>query len=269
MSTTSQRDAELLAVGKQCSHSSCNLVDFLPFKCHHCQDSFCQEHFKVDDHKCPKYDESQHNRVAPNCPLCNIPIAFRQGQDPNVRMDQHLETECSVTTGRVKSKSTPVCARPTCKKVLFSPIRCDKCRQQFCPAHRFPGDHTCASQTASSTAQSNMYSRFEATSKGLAAKASAAASSAASSAAKKSPTTAKPIAKASSAPAAGSSTTSNAGPKLPFAKMKTNSRAKAERESRLKAMRARAQKGLLSDEQLVILEAEEAAAKDGKDCIVM
>ena len=143
-SSAQDRDNQLLEVGKQCSHPSCLLVDFLPFKCHHCELSFCQDHFKVDAHKCPKYDESKYNRVAPNCmsdliirtliyitfffllgPLCNIPVAVRSGQDPNVRMDIHLDQECSVVTGKVKSKSTPVCARGNCKKVLFSPIRCD------------------------------------------------------------------------------------------------------------------------------------------------
>ena len=58
-------------------------------------------------------------------PLCNIPVAVRPGQDPNVRMDMHLEKECSVVTGKIKSKSTPTCARGNCKKVLFSPINCD------------------------------------------------------------------------------------------------------------------------------------------------
>jgi hypothetical protein len=101
-------------------------------------------------------------------PLCNIPVAVRPGQDPNVRMDIHLEKECSVVTGKVKSKSTPTCSRGNCKKVLFSPIRCDVrslslmissafnliyvkkvCKDQFCAAHRFPQDHNC-----STTAQS-------------------------------------------------------------------------------------------------------------------
>ena len=62
-----EREAQLLSIGKQCSEATCSMVDFLPFKCQHCQQSFCQEHFKVDAHRCPEYDESKHNRVAPNC----------------------------------------------------------------------------------------------------------------------------------------------------------------------------------------------------------
>ena len=67
MSTTPNRDQRLLSIGQQCSDPHCLLVDFLPFKCQHCAQSFCGDHFKVEAHKCPKYDESKHNRVAPSC----------------------------------------------------------------------------------------------------------------------------------------------------------------------------------------------------------
>ena len=117
---------QMLGVGKQCSHSTCNLVDFLPFKCQHCQENFCQEHFMVDAHKCPEYDESKHNRVAPDCPFCNTPVAIRQGQDPNVRMEEHFMKECSVVTGKTgRNRTMPVCDKAGCNKALFSPIRCE------------------------------------------------------------------------------------------------------------------------------------------------
>ena len=76
-------------------------------------------------------------------PLCHVPIAVKPGQDPNIRMDQHLDAECSIVTGRVQAKKTPICGRNNCKKILFSPIRCDQCKGQFCPSHHFPSDHTC------------------------------------------------------------------------------------------------------------------------------
>ncbi|KAF8645246.1 hypothetical protein AX16_008072 [Volvariella volvacea WC 439] len=163
-----ERDTQLLSIGKQCAHSSCLLVDFLPFKCYHCDASFCQEHFKVAAHNCPKYDENAHNRVAPNCPLCNVPVAFRPGQDPNDRMEEHFNTDCTVMTGKAAKSKSPVCARASCKKVLFSPISCDKCRRQFCPAHRFPSDHNCTSATSQpaapgrQAAQSNLLAKFDA-----------------------------------------------------------------------------------------------------------
>ncbi|KAJ6585034.1 hypothetical protein B0H19DRAFT_1249938 [Mycena capillaripes] len=137
------REHQLLSVGAQCSHQSCLLVDFLPFKCQHCESSFCQEHFMVTAHKCPKYDETKYNRVSPNCPLCNVVVSVRPGQDANEAVENHFMKDCSVMTGKTKTKSTPVCARARCGKALFASIRCTKCNQQFCAAHRFPADHTC------------------------------------------------------------------------------------------------------------------------------
>ncbi|KXN88274.1 AN1-type zinc finger protein 2A [Leucoagaricus sp. SymC.cos] len=164
-----ERDAQLLSIGKQCSEATCHMVDFLPFKCQHCKQSFCQEHFKVEAHRCPEYDESKHDRVAPNCPLCNTPVAIPPGQDPNLRMDAHLTNECSVMTGRAKAKSLPVCAKGGCKKVLFSPIKCTHCREQFCPSHRFPADHSCSAPapkpglSTSKTAGSRLLNEFNGT----------------------------------------------------------------------------------------------------------
>lgn len=57
-------------------------------------------------------------------PLCNTPVAIPLGQDPNVRMDGHLTNECSVMTGRAKARTSRVCAKGNCRKVLFSPIKC-------------------------------------------------------------------------------------------------------------------------------------------------
>jgi len=145
-----ERDDQMLTVGQQCSDPTCNLIDFLPLKCQHCQKAYCGDHFLPMVHKCDHYDESKHNRVAPSCPLCNIPIAIPPGEDPNVRMERHFSNDCYVMTGKTPKSSTPHCAKPKCGKVLFAPIRCDKCNQQFCAQHRFPNTHTCTPNASSS-----------------------------------------------------------------------------------------------------------------------
>jgi len=103
----------------------------------------------VSAHKCPKYDETKFNRVSPNCPLCNVVVSVLPGQDANVAMEAHFAKDCPPMTGKAKARSTPVCAKARCGQSLFAPIRCTKCNQQFCPAHRFPADHTCSSAGAS------------------------------------------------------------------------------------------------------------------------
>ncbi|KAH9179135.1 hypothetical protein EDB89DRAFT_1925469 [Lactarius sanguifluus] len=251
-----ERDQQMLGIGRQCSHPS-----------------FCADHFKPELHSCSKYDETKYNRVAPDCPLCNEPVPIPPGEDPNIRMERHLAVDCSVMTGRShKASSAPKCARPKCGKVLFAQIQCDKCRQKFCPEHRFPNSHNCSSlsslavPTSISSAPSRASSRTSAVSaSGLAAmkRATASAKSVVPS----------PSTKASTTPAKETTSASSAasGSKhSPFSK--TDRRSKQEKESQIRAMRARAQKGLLSEEEKVILaslEAERAHGFGKKDCVVM
>ncbi|THH28276.1 hypothetical protein EUX98_g5914 [Antrodiella citrinella] len=144
-----EQDHSLLSVGKQCSHRTCNLVDFLPFKCQHCNESYCGDHFLPQAHQCEHYDETKHNRVAPPCPFCNVPLAIPTGVDPNIAMERHFETDCAVLVGKSAKSSTPRCSRPNCGKILFAPIACSGCKKQFCPNHRFPDDHKCPSAAVS------------------------------------------------------------------------------------------------------------------------
>ncbi|KAI0695993.1 hypothetical protein BC835DRAFT_1344040 [Cytidiella melzeri] len=273
---TSTSNAELLEIGHQCSLSTCNLVDFLPFKCQHCSQPYCGEHFLPKKHQCAVYDESKFDRVAPSCPLCSEPVSIPPGQDPNVRMERHISAECSVTTGKVKTSSVPHCAQPKCGKLLFAPIQCVSCRQQYCPSHRFPKDHTCPSLSVSNGKATASESRPKQPSAAAGAAALAAFKRAVPSTKSSTPTTvnSEVIATAPAIPKKSTPvTTSPASPSHkhnatnPFSK--TDRRAKAERESRLKAMQARARKGLLSAEEQAILKAEEEEAVKRQDgCIV-
>ncbi|KAJ6477391.1 hypothetical protein C8R47DRAFT_1140349 [Mycena vitilis] len=265
------REQQLLSVGKQCSHQTCLLVDFLPFKCQHCESSFCQEHFMVTAHKCPKYDEAKYNRVSPNCPLCNVVVSVRPGQDANEAVENHFVKDCSVMTGKAKARSTPTCARPRCGKALFAPIRCTNCSRQFCATHRFPADHSCTAPAQTTTTGPTAASRLL----DLNAKASAAGASTlgaikamASSAQANSSRPAAP--KAAPAPKAAAPQ----APSKPNLFSKTDRRARAERDSRRKAMLERAKKGLLSEEEKLALATEEAeraqhGEEDKKDCVIM
>ncbi|EIW81071.1 hypothetical protein CONPUDRAFT_82142 [Coniophora puteana RWD-64-598 SS2] len=259
---TTDHDHQLLGVGQQCSAPSCHLIDFLPFKCQHCNENFCGDHFSVSGHKCPKYDESKHNRVAPSCPLCNEPVAIPPGQDPNVRMDRHINTECSVITGKAAKKSTPVCTRGKCGKVLFAPISCDKCRKQFCASHRFPSDHDCVSLSTASTATK------------LRSKPAMSTPSLPTFKSSYRPTT------FAARPSASTGSSNQASISLPSISIANpfnpaDRRAKAERESRRKAMMERAKKGLLSEEEKLMLAGEEAERaqaveeKKDKECVIM
>ncbi|KAG9007131.1 hypothetical protein FRB94_014604 [Tulasnella sp. JGI-2019a] len=152
--------SELLAIGQTCSHPSCSLVDFLPIKCQHCAQPYCSDHWKPQLHSCPKFDAAAHNRVAPACPFCQVPVAFAPGVDPNLAMEEHFANKCEVVRGGslvgvkgsgMRKNESPRCARKTCKKVLIAPITCQTCYQQFCPEHRFPASHTCKVDSTSTS----------------------------------------------------------------------------------------------------------------------
>ncbi|KAF8272220.1 hypothetical protein EI94DRAFT_1796354 [Lactarius quietus] len=285
-----EHDQQILAIGRQCSHTSCLLVDFLPFKCQHCANSFCADHFKPESHSCSKYDETKYNRVAPDCPLCNEPVPFLQAKT--------LIYGWSLFTKVFKTE------------VWESFIRSNsKCRQKFCPEHRFPNSHNCSSLSspaAISNTPSTASTQLSAISaSGLAAMRRAAAS-AKSAVPSPSTKTSKGPAKAASSANTGASGSKHNIPnpfsktdrspppddtKLTIDKSDTtietpgrcspklqsvsafdfNSRSKQERESQIRAMRARAQKGLLSEEEKSLLASIEAEGHRGSDknCAIM
>ncbi|PVF98481.1 hypothetical protein CPB86DRAFT_705092 [Serendipita vermifera] len=132
---------DLLSAGTTCAHESCRTIDFLPFKCSHCSQSFCNEHWKPTDHNCKQYDAASYDRIVPQCPFCSKPVLVQPQEDPNIPMERHIDQDCAVFTG--KKKRGPVCGFKKCGKSLISPITCEKCQDQFCPAHRFPNTHAC------------------------------------------------------------------------------------------------------------------------------
>ncbi|KAG1821281.1 hypothetical protein EV424DRAFT_1644355 [Suillus variegatus] len=121
--SSKEQEAQILGLGTPCSYPHCSLLDFLPFKCPHCPGTpaFCSEHF----HPHCTTAHAHLDRVAPNCPLCSVPVAIPPGEDPNVRMERHISRFCEVmnASGRQQGKGgSKICARGKCGKVLFAPI---------------------------------------------------------------------------------------------------------------------------------------------------
>ncbi|KAG9320914.1 hypothetical protein KVV02_004565 [Mortierella alpina] len=144
---------ELPSIGKHCSDSTCSQLDFLPFSCQYCKQIFCQDHWRLEGHVCPKRDEAtQQDQRVPICPLCSKPVPVKKGEDPNLRMEQHISAGCpEPATTTSKPIYTNSCHFKACKNRSAIPIVCQKCRLNYCLKHRLEGDHACANLQSTTT----------------------------------------------------------------------------------------------------------------------
>ncbi|KAL1925373.1 uncharacterized protein VTP21DRAFT_256 [Calcarisporiella thermophila] len=145
---------EFPELGKHCAHSDCNQLDFLPYSCKYCKQSFCQDHWKALDHNCPEY--TPFDVRVPVCPICDQPVPINRGEDPNIKMNRHISDGCPPTShssptstsgngnGSNASKKSNHCSFRNCRTRVLVPIVCSKCQLSFCVKHRLYSDHNCA-----------------------------------------------------------------------------------------------------------------------------
>ncbi|KAF9108350.1 zinc finger, AN1-type domain [Mortierella sp. AM989] len=137
---------EFPSVGKHCSDATCSQLDFLPFTCQYCKLIYCQDHWGLENHTCSNKDAaSQQDQRVPICPLCDKPVPVKKGENPNLRMEQHIAAGCpEPATTTSKPIYTNSCNAKACKNRSAIPIVCQRCRLNYCLKHRLEGDHSCA-----------------------------------------------------------------------------------------------------------------------------
>ncbi|KAF9351274.1 zinc finger, AN1-type domain [Mortierella sp. NVP85] len=162
---------ELPSVGKHCSDSSCSQLDFLPYSCH-------QDHWKLDNHACPnKADADRLDLRVPTCPLCQRPVPTPKGEDPNIRMNDHISAGCpEPPTSVSKPINTNACNAKKCKNRFITPIICSSCHKNFCLSHRLENHHECTGKSQG-PASSSSAKRPSATATTTTARKTAASSS--------------------------------------------------------------------------------------------
>ncbi|KAG0256509.1 zinc finger, AN1-type domain [Mortierella polycephala] len=139
---------ELPSIGKHCSDATCSQLDFLPFTCQYCKRIYCQDHWRLEGHVCPNKDKAtQLDQRVPICPLCDKPVPVKKGEDPNLRMEQHISAGCPEPATTIsKPIYTNSCNVKGCKNRSAIPIVCQNCKLNYCLKHRLESDHTCASR---------------------------------------------------------------------------------------------------------------------------
>jgi hypothetical protein len=101
---------DLNSIGKHCSLSSCNQLDFLPVKCDLCLNFYCKEHFSLTGHNCSKYEP-----------------ALVQSESNNFQPKASFYT----------------CSFDDCNQREVVQVQCEKCHKNYCVRHRFQVDHKC------------------------------------------------------------------------------------------------------------------------------
>ncbi|RKP05280.1 hypothetical protein THASP1DRAFT_8432, partial [Thamnocephalis sphaerospora] len=115
--------------------------DYLPRKCQHCAQAFCEEHWRPEVHGCPAAQQTSVDVRVPACPLCGQPVSVARGEDPNLKVDLHIRRGCAKSAARAAPAN--VCKERGCQAKLLMPMRCSDCQGSFCVKHRHPGDHQC------------------------------------------------------------------------------------------------------------------------------
>ncbi|XP_048589437.1 AN1-type zinc finger protein 2A isoform X2 [Nematostella vectensis] len=129
-------------LGKQCALTTCKQLDFLPFKCDACSRIFCKDHYTYREHNCE--NAFKKDNQVPVCPLCNKPVPVPRGQQPDIKVGEHIDNDCQSDPAIQKRKAyTNKCSVKGCKQKELIKVRCESCRQNYCLKHRHEQDHKC------------------------------------------------------------------------------------------------------------------------------
>lgn len=143
--------AEFPSFGRHCSFAECHRLDFLPIRCDACEKQFCADHYSYEAHSCK--DSGKKDVQVPVCPLCGKVVPVARGQLPDEPMNRHIESGCisdpaHFSRGQIYKYR---CSVHGCRKRELIPMKCEKCKLNFCLTHRFPVDHECGSKVVSSS----------------------------------------------------------------------------------------------------------------------
>ncbi|CAF1027787.1 unnamed protein product, partial [Brachionus calyciflorus] len=135
---------ELPHLGEHCQEPTCNLLDFLPFRCDSCKKIYCKDHFNYNKHNCQQSSFKSKDFQIPLCPLCNQPVPYKRNELPDITMSAHIDRDCKSDPAEERRKVfTNKCSLKGCKQKELIPFNCTKCRKNYCIRHRHESDHSC------------------------------------------------------------------------------------------------------------------------------
>ncbi len=137
--------ADLISLGRHCALEECGQVDFLPFKCSACAQTFCLEHRTCKAHRCVQGNAADDSVIV--CPICAKGFRMQPGETADTAFDRHSGSGCNPANYKAvhNRKKCPV---PRCQEKLNSTnvYKCKHCQIEICLKHRLPADHHCQRQ---------------------------------------------------------------------------------------------------------------------------
>lgn len=144
-------------LGEHCALGTCKQLDFLPFTCDSCRRIYCKEHVTYENHNCET--GLRKDRKVPVCPLCNQPVSLSPSENPDQKVNEHIENDCK--SDLAKRQRSGKCSAKGCKKRELIPVQCSSCRKNFCLRHRHEADHDCIGTRLNSNNKLAVASRFQ------------------------------------------------------------------------------------------------------------
>uniref|UniRef100_A0A1L8DAH8 AN1-type domain-containing protein n=1 Tax=Nyssomyia neivai TaxID=330878 RepID=A0A1L8DAH8_9DIPT len=133
---------EFPGLGKHCSVSTCQRLDFLPVKCDACSEILCSEHYSYEGHGCTS--GKRKDVQVPVCPFCGEPVPTPKGTSPDLTVGRHIDESCRSEKKRIFTNN---CSFAGCRQKELVPILCGDCKRNFCIRHRHFNDHQCKGKT--------------------------------------------------------------------------------------------------------------------------
>lgn len=132
---------EIEGLGARCHLSTCRTLDFLPYVCQYCSNTFCSVHISAPSHSCRSIPS--HKPQVTTCPLCSQPVSVPSNTTPDVAVSRHIEAGCPK-----RKRVNPICDHVGCSKRDVVSTTCPRCRKTFCLQHRNELDHNCVAREA-------------------------------------------------------------------------------------------------------------------------
>lgn len=129
-------------IGRQCSHPSCNQLDFLPLECPTCKLYFCADHFFYSNHGCSHPQEGHDS-------------CTKLSDDRYVLFLGVGKTKFPWYVFLSFSVPKSFCCFQECESfgTALSPlVQCPICGKKFCMSHRIEADHKCEAIVAAGIA---------------------------------------------------------------------------------------------------------------------